>query len=151
MNPERLTEIRKMLDDQRIPAVLYRPGEHLLDELKARNISQNDFAEKIGMSNTTLSGIISGSMDITADIAKKIGKGLGTSSEVWMNLQNSYNEWIESKVDHSTLDIAYELYDEVVRLNKEADRFFSKLEKMHEAVDDLWHKASLIIQDNETD
>ncbi len=45
------------------------PGEMLLDELGARNISQADFAKQIGYQKSQLNEIINGKRGINADLA----------------------------------------------------------------------------------
>lgn len=73
-----------------IPALAIHPGETLKDELDAREISQTDFANDIGISPTQLNEIIKGKRNITADFALLLEKALGIKAEFWMNLQTSY-------------------------------------------------------------
>ncbi|WP_273211663.1 HigA family addiction module antitoxin [Runella zeae] len=74
-----------------IPADLFHPGEHLFDELQARNLTQSAFSKAIGLSASVLNEIIKGKRDISPEIALKLEEGLGISAETWMNLQVQYD------------------------------------------------------------
>ncbi len=65
-------------------------GEILADELDARGWTQTDFAEVLGLPAQFVSEIISGKKEITRESAAQIGDALGTSAELWLNIQNSY-------------------------------------------------------------
>ncbi len=72
------------------PAKAIHPGEILMDELEAREISQKEFAIKLGVQPTQLNEIIKGKRGITAEHAVLIGKGLNMEPIVWQNLQSLY-------------------------------------------------------------
>ncbi len=64
------------------------PGKILRELfLKPRGIKQSQFHAVIELSAKQLSLIINGHAPITPEVAVKIGRALGTSSEVWINLQ----------------------------------------------------------------
>lgn len=73
-----------------IPGVLIHPGEYLLDELEAKEISQKDFAMMIGMQTSQLNEIINGKRTINAETALLFEKALDISAEYWMNIQKNY-------------------------------------------------------------
>ena len=54
--------------------------------------SQNEFATRMGTTVETLSKLINGQANISNDLAKKLSVMLGTSVEVWQNLQNTYDQ-----------------------------------------------------------
>jgi addiction module HigA family antidote len=67
------------------------PGEVLAEEfMKPNGISQNRLARDIDVSPTRINDIIHGRSAITAAIALRLGKYFGTTPELWMNLQASY-------------------------------------------------------------
>ncbi|MBU2269240.1 MAG: HigA family addiction module antidote protein [Bacteroidetes bacterium] len=68
----------------------FHPGEFLLEEIEAREFQKKDFAAQIGIFPNNLSLIFAGKRDISATLAIKIGKALGTNSELWYNLQSAY-------------------------------------------------------------
>jgi addiction module HigA family antidote len=64
------------------------PGEILLEEfLVPMNLSQRQFARKLGWTTAKLNELVNGKRGITADSALDLAEALGTSPEVWMNLQ----------------------------------------------------------------
>ena len=64
------------------------PGEILLEEfLVPMNVSQRQFALKLGWTTAKLNELVNGKRGITADSALDLADVLGTSPEVWMNLQ----------------------------------------------------------------
>ena len=64
------------------------PGEILLEEfLVPMNVSQRQFARKLGWTTAKLNELVNGKRGITADSALDLADALGTSPEVWMNLQ----------------------------------------------------------------
>lgn len=64
------------------------PGEMLLEEfLRPRGISQRQFAAKLGWTTAKLNELVKGKRGVTADSALDLAKALGTSPELWMNLQ----------------------------------------------------------------
>ena len=77
----------------RRPAEVFHPGEHLLDELDARGWTQVEFAEIIGRPVTLVNDIIKARRGITPETARGFAAGLGTSAELWMNLDSAYQLW----------------------------------------------------------
>lgn len=72
------------------PAKAIHPGEILLDELEAREISEKEFAIKSGIQPDQLNEIIEGKRGITTEYADLIGKGLDMEPTIWQNLQTLY-------------------------------------------------------------
>lgn len=83
--------------EERGPAEVFHPGEHLLDELEARGWSQVEFAEIIGRSARLVNEVINGRRGITPETAVAFAAALGTSAEFWMNLETSYQLWKTSE------------------------------------------------------
>lgn len=75
-----------------IPANLTHPGETLADELKARKMTQHDFANIIGVKQPYINMIIKGQRPINVKMAYRIGVALGIDSDVWINLQKNYEQ-----------------------------------------------------------
>jgi len=65
-------------------------GKLLADELEARNWSQGDFAVILGRPTQFVSEIINGKKEITRESAAQIAAALGTSAELWLNLQDQF-------------------------------------------------------------
>ena len=68
------------------------PGEILLEDfLKPLNISRYRLAKSIGVPQRRIDEICAGKRAITADTALRLAAYFGTSAEVWMNLQQTYD------------------------------------------------------------
>lgn len=70
----------------------FHPGYYIADIIDDMEISQNEFAARMGTTAKTLSKLINGQANISNDLAKKLSVMLGTSVEVWQNLQNTYDQ-----------------------------------------------------------
>lgn len=80
------------------PAYPVHPGGILGEELKARGISQKQFAETVGLQATHLSALIHGTRNFTPSVAAKIESGLeGIPAALWMKLQEGYNLDVQRK------------------------------------------------------
>jgi addiction module HigA family antidote len=68
------------------------PGQMLLEEfLVPAGISQRSFAKRLGWTVAKLNELIHGKRGITADSALDLSAELGTSPEVWLNLQMHFD------------------------------------------------------------
>lgn len=68
------------------------PGEILKEEfLIPLDITQYSLAQETGLSHSTITNLVTGKGHVTPDIALRISKFLGTSSEFWLGLQNEYD------------------------------------------------------------
>ncbi len=90
------------------------PGEVLREEfLFPLNLSAGALSKACDLPRTRIERIVAETTGITADTALRLGKALGTSAQLWMNLQNRYDEIakreigkkldrIEPIIDHAT-------------------------------------------------
>jgi antitoxin HigA-1 len=68
------------------------PGEVLREEfLVPLRLSAGALAKVMGVPRTRVERIAAESIGITADTALRLGKALGTSAQLWLNLQNRYD------------------------------------------------------------
>ena len=65
-------------------------GKLLADELDARDWSQSEFAAILGRPTQFVSEIINGKKEITRESAAQVAAALGTSAELWLNLQDQF-------------------------------------------------------------
>lgn len=72
------------------PAHAFPPGEYLRDELEERGWTVTEFSEIIGRPIQAVSEILNAKKEITAETAMAISTALGTTPEVWLNLQTRY-------------------------------------------------------------
>jgi addiction module HigA family antidote len=66
------------------------PGEILKDELDELGISAAELARRIEVPANRVSQILAGRRAVTADTALRLARWFGTSAELWMNLQQTY-------------------------------------------------------------
>lgn len=68
------------------------PGELLREEfLVPLDMSAGALAKACGLPRTRIERIVSEQTGITADTALRISKALGTSAQLWLNLQNDHD------------------------------------------------------------
>jgi len=79
-----------MMMAERVAAEVFPPGEFLRDELDARGWTQTEFAEILGRPVRLVNEILAGKRGITPQTAQEIAAALGTTPELWLNLETSY-------------------------------------------------------------
>ena len=68
------------------------PGEVLREEfLVPLDLSPGALAKAMGVPRTRVERIAAESTGITADTALRLSKALGTSAQLWLNLQNRFD------------------------------------------------------------
>ena len=76
------------------------PGEMLLEEfLKPMGVTQSELAIKAKIPFQRVNQIVRGKRSVTPDTAMRLAKVLGTSVELWLNLQLA---WDYYEAMHST-------------------------------------------------
>jgi len=79
------------------------PGELLKDELEAAGISSHQASLAMRIPANRLTMILNGKRAITAETALRLARFFGTSAQLWMNLQSTYE-----------LDVAEDAHGEAV-------------------------------------
>ena len=75
------------------------PGEILKEDvLPVLGMTQEEFANHLGISRNTLSKVLHGRQRVTQDIAARLGKALGNGARFWLALQMQYDVWQAEKV-----------------------------------------------------
>lgn len=70
------------------------PGQILKSHyIEPLGLSIAGFARSLEISRNTLSSIINGRKSVSIDIAMRLSKALGTSPELWLNLQLAVDLW----------------------------------------------------------
>lgn len=85
------------MTNQLVPAQVATPGDILSMELEARGWTQKDLAEIMGRPVQTISAIINAKKEITPETAIELSAALGTSAEVWTNLETNYRLHLAKK------------------------------------------------------
>jgi addiction module HigA family antidote len=71
------------------------PGAVLRDYLG--DLTVTEAASRLGVTRTALSRILNGSAGISADMALRLRDAVGTSAELWINMQAQYDLWQAEK------------------------------------------------------
>jgi HTH-type transcriptional regulator/antitoxin HigA len=74
----------------RRPAEVFPPGEYLAEELEARGWTQADLAELLAVPLQAVSDVIAAKRRVSPEIARALAVALGTSPELWLNLESAY-------------------------------------------------------------
>jgi len=73
-----------------MPRTPIHPGEILADELKEIGMSAAELARTLGVPPNRISQIVAGKRAVSADTALRLARYFGTSPDLWMNLQKTY-------------------------------------------------------------
>ena len=71
--------------------IAFHPGQYVEELIKEYNITQKEFAERLGISEMKLGKLVNGEESISNDIARKLAKVTNISMITWLNLQNVYD------------------------------------------------------------
>lgn len=93
--------------------VAFHPGYYIADIIEDMEISQAEFATRMGTTAKTLCQLINGQANISNDLAKKLSTMMGTSADVWLNLQNSYDQKLIEIQQEKDFDAQRELAREI--------------------------------------
>jgi len=76
---------------ENIDMISFHPGQYIGELIEDYNMSQKEFAEKLGLSPRTISKLVNGEESISNDIAQKLEKLTNISMKTWLNLQASFD------------------------------------------------------------
>ncbi|MDH3690342.1 MAG: HigA family addiction module antitoxin [Gammaproteobacteria bacterium] len=68
------------------------PGE-VLREYLPEDMTVSDAASRLGVSRQTLSALLNKRAGVSAEMALRLSKALGTSAEMWVSMQAAYDLW----------------------------------------------------------
>ena len=78
------------------------PGEILREHIGTMPVTK--FARHLGVSRVTLSRLLNGTSGVSAEMALMLSEALGTSPELWLNLQVQYDLWQASKAKRKKIN-----------------------------------------------
>jgi addiction module HigA family antidote len=82
------------VDVRRMKRAPTHPGEILAEEfLRPMGLTQAEAARRMRMSTNRLNELIRGKRGVTAATAIRLAELLGTSPELWLNLQTTWDLW----------------------------------------------------------
>lgn len=92
----------------RTPAETFPPGEYQCDELDERGWTVTGFADMIGQPAHAVSEILNASQPLTPETAHSFSDALGTSPDLWLNLQAAYTRCLADAAgdddDHTAIE-----------------------------------------------
>jgi antitoxin HigA-1 len=68
------------------------PGE-VLREYLPESLTMNEVASRLGVTRQALSAVINGRAGVSAEMAVRLSRALGTSADLWLGLQMQYDLW----------------------------------------------------------
>ncbi|KRO16506.1 HigA family addiction module antitoxin [Lacticaseibacillus saniviri] len=73
----------------------FHPGNYVSDILDDMNITQEEFAHRLGLSGKTVSKLVNNEEGISPATANKLAQVTGVSIKTWLNLQAKYDAKVE--------------------------------------------------------
>lgn len=70
----------------------FHPGYYISDLVDDMDMTQDEFAKRLNITPKNLSDLINGKASISHNIAKNLSLMLGTSVDIWVDLQNKYDQ-----------------------------------------------------------
>ncbi|MCU0082111.1 HigA family addiction module antitoxin [Streptococcus danieliae] len=71
--------------------IAFHPGSYVEEIIEDLNISQEEFAERLGTTPKTISKLVNGEISLSRDLANKLCKLTGISIVTWLNLQANFD------------------------------------------------------------
>ena len=66
------------------------PGEVLAEEMEELGLSANARAGALGVPTNRITAVLKGQRGVTADTALRLSRYLGTTPQLWLNLQKTF-------------------------------------------------------------
>jgi HTH-type transcriptional regulator/antitoxin HigA len=73
-----------------LPAEIFPPGDFLREELEARDWTAAHLATLLGCSPQLVEAVLAGQCGISPETARGLARALGTSPDLWLNLDAAY-------------------------------------------------------------
>ncbi len=71
--------------------IAFHPGQYVEELIKEYNVTQKEFADRLGISEMKIGKLVNGEESISNDIARKLAKITNISMITWLNLQSIYD------------------------------------------------------------
>ncbi|MDR1701805.1 MAG: HigA family addiction module antidote protein [Sporomusaceae bacterium] len=84
--------------------IAFHPGYYIKDIIAEMDITQSEFAKRLGTTDKTLSKLLSAQIPLSKDIAQKLSQMLGTTIELWLKLQLAYDEKVIEIEQRKSID-----------------------------------------------
>ena len=70
----------------------FHPGFYVKEILEDMEITQTEFAKRLGTTGKTLSELLAGKIDLSEELAGRLSRMTGVSIDTWLNLQKQYEK-----------------------------------------------------------
>ena len=84
--------------------IAFHPGQYVEELIEDYNVTQKEFAERLGVSAKTISKLVNAEESISKETAHKLAKLSGVSMQTWLNLQNTYDVKVAEIVEQKELE-----------------------------------------------
>lgn len=71
--------------------IAFHPGYYVKDLIEEMEITQDEFAKRLGVSGKTISKLVNGHIPLSDELALGLSLMFGTSTDVWKNMQQTYD------------------------------------------------------------
>lgn len=102
-----------MIKEEYKNIIAFHPGYYLNDIIEDLEMSQEDFAKRLGTTAKTVSKLLNGQTPLTNDLALKASLMLGISMETLLNLQKKYDEKVLEIERQKRLDAQIEIINQI--------------------------------------
>lgn len=85
------------------------PGATIKEQLEYRNMTQKEFATRMGLSQKHVSHLINGTVQLTAEVAYRLEMVLGIPASFWNNLEAGYREKLIEIEHRAEMEREYEI------------------------------------------
>ena len=84
--------------------IAFHPGQYVEELIEDYNVTQKEFAERLGVSAKTVSKLVNAEEPISKETAHKLAKLSGVSMQTWLNLQNAYDVKVAEILEQKELE-----------------------------------------------
>ncbi len=81
-----------MTEEERRPAEVFSPGEHLRDEMDERGWTVAELSRRAGVPDADIQAVLDGGL-IHARLADRLSYAIGTSADYWANLSLRWKKY----------------------------------------------------------
>lgn len=107
----------------------FHPGYYVKEVIEDMEMTQSEFAKRLNTTDKTLSKLLNGEIPLSNELAKSLSQMLGTSIDVWLNLQKKYEEKCCQIAQAKAID------EEVEYLKNISYKYFANLHVVPECKD----------------
>lgn len=99
------------MDTRYTPPIVFHPGEYLRDWLEENGMTSKELCKRLGgKPEKTISAILNGKSAITPELAESLSLVTGIDSQMWNNLQASYNAYVASQAKLDTYESQWAIW-----------------------------------------